>query len=372
MKKISTTFALLNIFMFSLMAQTFTPVSWFTWGTSADFSENPYTPKQTVQIKKMPESWNYDQASVDFDALWSLLGDSMTMANHVKDGEDVFDGGVSCGSFWKAFYDEYALYIMLKFIDVDGLYTDHGWELAFQTGEKDRYEPDFVAAGTDVGLKNSSYARYLPVGGKKIKIQGGVVSECNGSTGTGTWANTSVGLEQLNTDVHYWNDELGSKGLLRAIVVLEYTKVLAYLTEPDSGNIDVAEDYTAFDPAVKPIISWDCKAIGLVNSLNSDYWWNSLDDNAYITTYYCGYMEFLNEEISTSVINYTTPEIKAFVQDNILRLTGTERTNMKIYNVSGQLVKSGRNINQIFIGDLNRGIYLLQIDEIPRVIKFIR
>ncbi len=43
----------------------------------------------------MPESWNYDAATVDFDAIWSILGDSMTMANHAKDGDDVFDGGVT-------------------------------------------------------------------------------------------------------------------------------------------------------------------------------------------------------------------------------------------------------------------------------------
>ncbi len=372
MKKISTIFALLNFFIFGLMAQTFTPIGWFSWGTAVDFSENPYSPKQTIQIKKMPESWNYDANTVDFDALWSILGDSMIMANHVKAGGDVFDGGTSCGSFWKAFYAETALYVLLKFIDKDGLYTDHGWELAFQSGEKDRYEPDFTAAGTDLGLKNSSYARYLPIGGKKVKIVNGMVAECNGNTGKSTWANTSVGLEQLNTDVHYWNDELGSEGLIRAIVVLDYTKVLAYLTDPATGNIDVAEDYTAFDPAVKPIISWDCKAIGLVDGVNSDYWWNSLDDNAYITTYYCGYLEFLDEEISTSVINYTEPEIKAIVKDNTLRLTGIERTNIKIYNITGQLVKSGRNVNQIFVGDLNKGISLIQIDEIPQVIKFVR
>jgi len=372
MKKIYATFLLMYILMFGIVAQDFTPVAWFDWSSAADFSDNPYTPKQTAQIKKMPDSWNYDANTVDFDALWSLLGDSMTMANHVKDGDDVFDGGLTTGSFWKAFYDEYAMYVMLKFIDVDGQITGHGWELAFQTGEKDRYEPDFVAAGTDVGLRNSSYARYLPIGGKKVKIVGGTVEECNGSTGTGSWANTSVGLEQLITDQHYWSDELSTRGLLRAIVVLEYSKVLAYLTEPATGNVDVADDYTAFDPAVKPVISWDIKAIGLVNEVNSDYWWNSLDDNAYITTYYCGYIEFLNEEISTSIINYSTPEIKVFVHNDILKLSGTERINMRIYNISGQLVKSVQNTNQIFIGDLNRGVYLLQIDESQQVIKFVK
>jgi hypothetical protein len=160
--------------MFSLGAfAQLTPVGWFAFGDQPDFNDNPYEFKDTAKISMADPDWEWNLASVDFDALWAEAGTEYTMTHHAKDGDDIFDGGTSAGASWKAFYDEDALYVMLKYIDKFAQFTDHGWEVAIQTYDPNRYEPDFVAAGTDVALRNQSYARFLELGGKKIKFQGG-------------------------------------------------------------------------------------------------------------------------------------------------------------------------------------------------------
>jgi len=93
------------------------PINWYPWNNPPDFGGAPYTYKNVANVSRVPEGWTYSSATVDFDALWATSGTEHNMTNHVKDGDDVFDGGVTAGSSWKAIYDDDYLYLLLKFID---------------------------------------------------------------------------------------------------------------------------------------------------------------------------------------------------------------------------------------------------------------
>ena len=375
MKKFTLLLTFLVIFTFGAVAQVLTPVGWYNFD-APDFNDNPYEWNDTAKIMKMPASWDYDVATVDFDAMWDMIpGDAMQMTNHAKDGEDIFDGGTSAGSSWKAAYDENALYVMLLYVDKFAQITDHGWEIGIQT-MADRYEPDFESAGEDVILRNKSYARFLELGGKKIRFLNGAIDECNGSVGTtAAWANVGVGLEALLLAEHYVDDGLAVDGNLKVILILDYPVVLAYLTDPATGDIETLTDYTAFDPVEKPVISFDVKSIGNVNATASHYWWNAHQDEAYITTYYCGHLEFTDEEIGgggEGVENLRQPEVYAYVNQDILMFTGQETVSVNIYSITGQLVRYARNVSQVNISDLQKGIYFARIEGLQKAIKFVK
>jgi hypothetical protein len=163
---------------------------------------------------------------------------------------------------------------------------------------------------------------------------------------------------------------LSTNGELKVIIPLEYDIVMAYLTDPATGDVETLADYTAFDPALKPVISFDVKSIGNVNAVESHYWWNAHQDEAYISTYYCGLMQFLPGASSIGSIRYT--ELGAYVSNNILRFTGTGNIDVDIYSITGQLVKSARNITEVNIADLNRGIYVAQVRNMAKAVKFVK
>jgi len=374
MKNFTLCFFFLLLLSLGASAQVaFTPVGWFAFGDQPDFNDNHYQWKDTAKVHMAAADWDWNLASVNWDALWTDAGTEYQMTHHAKDGDDLFDGGTSAGSSWKAFYDEDALYVMLKFVDKFAQFTDHGWEVAIQTYDPNRYEPDFTAAGTDVTLRNQSYARYVELGGKKIRFINPAVDQCNGSKGTAaSWTDVGIALEELIAAPHYIDDQLATNGELRVILILEYTKVMAYLTEPTTGDVENIADYTAFDPAVKPVISFDVKSIGNVNAVESHYWWNAHQDEAYITTYYCGYMQFLPAEGPGSTRDVRQAEVRAMVVNNILRFTGTGNIDVDIYSITGQLVKSARNITEVNVADMNKGVYIAQIKGLSKAIKFVK
>ncbi|KPL14650.1 MAG: hypothetical protein AMS26_10000 [Bacteroides sp. SM23_62] len=376
MKKSTLILIMLTMFSLGSFAQL-VPIGWFSFGDQPDFADNPYEWKDTAIAVMAPEEWDWDAATLDFDALWESIEDEYEMTNHAKDGDDLFDGGTTAGSSCKLIYDENALYVLLQFTDLFGQFTDHGWEVAIQTFTPDRYEPDFTAAGDDVTLRNQSYARYCELGGKKIRFQNGQIDECNGSFGaaeTPTWGNVGIALEQLVLADNYLDDQLAASGVLKVGLVLEYTVVMGYLTDPMAGDLENIADYTAFDPAEKPVISFDVKSIGNTGENQSHYWWNAHQDEAYICTYYCGLMKFEPADTggATVVSDVVQADIRAYVSNDILRFTNTERIDVDIYSITGQLMKSARNVTQVNVGDLKRGIYIAQLRGMSKAVKFMK
>ena len=188
-----------------------------------------------------------------------------------------------------------------------------------------------------------------------------------------SWANVGVGLENLVLADHYIGDGLLTTGDLKVILIFDYAVVLAHLTDPATGDIENLADYALFDPVETPVISFDVKSIGNVNATASHYWWNAGSDNAYITSYFCGHLQFMPAEGPIeSVSNIRHSNVAAYVDQDILRFTGVETLDVNIYSITGQLMKSLKNVSQVNISDLNKGLYIAQIEGLSRAIKFVK
>ena len=293
------------IFTLNSFAQDLTPLpnNWvgniFT-DQSVTFENTRDPLPDTVFAKTAPDVINLPEApdTSIFDSIWYHLGDSMPMKNHVKAGDDVFDYDIDkdAMSYFKFMYNDTALFLMLKYIDLNHQFTNRGWEICWQTKDPLRYGPDYLSA-TDDTLRKKSYARYTALGGGKARLLAGAISRVDASNGEGSFTYNPM-ADSILTDTDrtkiYWYDN--GKGVIRAVVPIHFD-ALAYLSDPANGDISNPNDYTPFDPNLKTIINWDIKTIGKVNGTESHYWWDSPNDYAYAINYYGGRLKFTFEPV---------------------------------------------------------------------------
>jgi hypothetical protein len=382
MRKVIFTLALLSIIGLSAFAQALIPTTWLAWATEpADstpvgYVNHPYT-KEVYVASVTPEGWVYDAFSMDFDAAWnSVAGDAepiSKLSNEANTPGNLFDG-TTFGGFFKAAYDTNYVYLLLKYLDTDGQ-TDEGsraFEIALQPVYYDRYEPDFIAAGSDVALQNNAYARYIELGGgKAVFSSAGVTdysSSVGGPAGTGSrWATNEIGSLGLIAVDHFWSDEAG---IIKAIFVIDIKEVLSYALDP-LGDISNPENRAYLDIMNTPkndTIAFEIKTNALVSTAKLEYWWGSHDNDSYCSLFYNGYMIFEQPALD-AVSKVTSSYIEVYVSNDVLRFKGVERTNVKIFSVNGQLVKSANNVSEMNVGNLTNGVYFVRLDNSPKTFK---
>lgn len=321
-----------------------TPVGWGIISTTDDWSDvDNAEPKANVEIG-LKASFVYDAGTFDFDATWeSIYGSANVIANNTKRPEGVTTDPENLETSWKAFYNNDALFVLIKVDDPNTQVSAASFEVMYQTATADRFEPDFTAAGTDIVKINNSYCRYMPLGGYKVKFDNESVSEIAGNAGNGTWGNgTFDPAAQSNYDF----DDVSTKYLL----VLPFESALAYKADPYSADAPVA-----FDPLVKSKISFDVKSNLTVGDGAYEYFWNSTDNNGYGAIFYSGYLTF-NPTLS----------VKDVIKSNLISKIGkdeisfTKAVNANIYNVMGQQVKSVKNADRVSISGLANGVYIVK------------
>ncbi len=324
MKKFITLLTLCIFTLSGAFAQTFCGVSWYAWENEPDYegvtgyADNPYD-NPVVVVKKAPAAWSYDGITdaATFETTWSILGDSMPVANLTSNGVagDLFDLGEASPSFgaaWKAVHDGTNFYVLLKYWDLNSQADadSRSFEIMAQPTSHVRHDSTFIAASdsaaeTQVAYQNMAYARIVELGGGKALFKDGSVGEYSASLGlkktklawkaytTADWGSNDNGLLALATATHFWN--VDAEGTIRAIMVMSLDGALAYPVDPTN----LEGDYTAF--AIGDTMAFDVKSNSTVGGTENDnkveYFWASDKNNGYGSNYYSGHVILSNEVI---------------------------------------------------------------------------
>jgi hypothetical protein len=335
-------------------------INWVNMAGEPDYAAVPYV-KETYKAIPTPKDWTFNASTLNFDAAWAVAGKEVKNSKPVNiSGGDLYDlgSGDTYGSSWKAMYDANNLYILLKWVGADK--ADAGTanlEFMFQPTSIDRFELDFAAAAGDKVLQNHSYARYVELGGGKGVFAEGMVSAVQASSGDGTkWSSNDHALTELALVSHYWKMN-GST--INAVLVMPLS-ALSYPTDPTAIPVDL-EARTPFKVIPgETKISWDLKDNIKKDTKSVQYAWNSDKNNVYAVDYYAGYLLF--ESGSTSVSALNNKNISVFYANEMIQIRGVEKTDIQVYNLSGQLVKSAKNISgELNIGNLQNGIYIVRL-----------
>jgi hypothetical protein len=226
-----------------------------------------------------------------------------------------------------------------------------------------------------------AYARIIELGGGKALFKDGSVGEYSASVGlkktklawkdytTADWGSNDNGLLALATATHFWN--VDAEGTIRAIMVMSLDGALAYPADPT----DLEGDYMPL--AVGETFAFDVKSNSTVGGTENDnkieYFWASDKNNGYGSNYYSGHVTLSEEEISVGVRNIVIRDTKVYISNDFLMIKGIENTDVKIYSVTGALVKSLLNISeQVDISDLSNGVYIVRLRDVPSAFKVIK
>jgi len=386
-------FTLVSIlFFFSLFTQAqnhlIYGVSWVNWATEPEYSTTPYnTPKVTVL--KAPAAWTPVNSVASFDATWDVLGDANMVANPTNTaGGELFDlnGDATFGASWKAVHDGQNVYILLKYLDKNGV-TDDGsmtFEIMAQPTSPVRHEPTFLAAadstadktlsGTSevVRYQNAAYARNVELGGGKALFKDGIVTEYAASTGkvknawqnfvVGNWGANEAGLEALLDANHFWNK---TDGVLRAVYVMSLDGALSYPEDP----ANLAGPRKAFK--VGETFSFDVKTNALKETAKIEYFWSADKNNGYASNYYSGHLTVSDIVTAISEIRIQK-EAKVYLNNEMLYVRGSQPVDLKVYNVVGVRMKVAKNVTRLSMQDLQNGIYLIRVNNEQEAVKVVK
>ena len=378
MKKLCALFALMAFATLLFGQDTLKPIGWITYPSDIDWSVEKFE-KKAVTIKKAPAEWTFDAGTFVLSEIWDKLGDENEIKNNTRsEGGDLYQKDVF-GTTWKAFYDNEFLYIGLKYIDVNQQVPNEnkGFEICFQTKYYNRYEPGWQKAQSIEG-KNKQYARFLQLGGGKTRLvatpSGATLDEFNSSNGiAGTWENNSVVLASLgdpNNGFFSW--EIDGDNTVWAMVRYSFTDHMYYLT--DEFAADEVSNRTAFNPVDKDTISWEvkCNASNVTGS-EIEYWWNSDINDGFEAIYYNGYLIFGTEIWSTGIDddNMTIDRKGVYLAGKVLHVTGIDNADLAVYSISGQQLCSAKNVSELDLSGLNRGLYLVKSGNEYHVYKIV-
>ena len=394
MKRFTLLFVFLFITVWSYGQFKIHGISWVNWAVEPDYTditgyaENPYdNPKVTVY--KAPATWTPVSSIATFDATWDVLGDAYNVANPTTiAGGDLFDldGDATFGASWKAVHDGSNLYILLKYLDKNGV-TDEGsmtFEIMAQPTCPVRHEPTFVAAADSTAdktaaladltmiYKNMAYARAVELGGGKALFKDGLVNEYAGSIGlvknawesfySGGWGANEVGLEALLDADHFWDK---TDGILRAVLVMSFDGALSYPEDP----ANLAGPRKAIE--VGDTFAFDIKSNATKETAKIEYFWSSDKNNGYASNYYSGHLTLSDVVTSISAIQ-AQKQTRVYLHNEMLYIKGSEPVNLEIYNVVGVRMKSAKNVSRLSMHDMQNGIYLVRINNDSEAIKVVK
>jgi hypothetical protein len=396
MRKFTLIF-ILSIFATWCYAQTIHGVSWVNWGNEPDYedvtgyADNPYDNPQ-VTVYKAPAEWAPISDVASFDATWDLLGDAHMVANPTNvEGGDLFDltGDATFGASWKGVHDGENFYVLLKYIDTNGLANDGSlkFEIMAQPTSPVRHEPTFTAAsdstaentfsGVDLvsNYQNQAYARAVELGGGKAVFADGFVNAYEASVGVvkndwqdffiAGWGNNEAGLNALLDADHYWDE---TDGVIRAVMVMSLDGALSYPDDP----ADVDGDRIAL--AIGETFAFDVKSNAATGEEDDkvEYFWSADRNNGYASNYYSGHVT-LSSDVITSTRNMKAPEEnRIYIHNGILHVKGGQPVDLEVYNVLGARLKSAKNVSRLSMQDMQNGVYLIRINKENKATKVVK
>ncbi|MGB9747568.1 MAG: T9SS type A sorting domain-containing protein [Bacteroidales bacterium] len=343
---------------------TLFPVGWITYPSDVDWSVEKF-PKKAVTIMKAPVDWVFDENQFTLTDLWDKLGDENEVKNPTNtDGGDLY--GANFGARWKAFYDNENLYVCLKYMDKNLAADENSrsFEIMYQTKYYDRYEPGWQAAQSIKG-KNYQYARYIRLGGGKAKIESAGLTEfasSDGAKGPNSW---QLGIWGTNANVTgdppvvVW--DVDAENTIWCTIQFNFAKHMYYLN--DVKGLDTVTNRVAFDPTQIDTISFDVKSNALKETQKVEYFWNSNTNDGFEAVYYNGYLVFGDKVLGIHKPVANTQSAYAYMTTgNVLKLKGISNANVDVYSLLGQRMKSARNVSELNMNDLTKGLYIVRIN----------
>lgn len=420
MKKLTLLFAFIFTVMFTYGDNDFTigGIGWVWWpgepagvenANDGGYDANPYT-RYEVDVLQAYEDWSPVASVEDFDATWALLGPEHFVSKPTNVGGGDFydlaaDGSGTFGASWKAVHDGANLYILLKYRTTGGE-TDagsHEFEIMTQPTQIYRHEPTFIAASDStetpdawegdwelspeelvIAYQNQAYARSIHFGGGKAMFKDGAVGAFEASHSKaiqgwtpfwgGNWGNNEAGLIALATADHFWNN---TDGLIKAVIVMSFDGALSYPTDP----ANIGGDRTALE--IGGQIAFDVMT-GAINSESDNYdgdeqltgvkyCWASWNNNVYASNYYTGILNITDEVLSGTNISDVLfeKEPSVYAHNGIVYVKGAETADLEVYSILGAKVLSAQNVRSLALDGLQKGIYLVRINNQPKAVKII-
>ena len=306
----------------------------------------------------------FDAATSNFDNAWDAISGNgyaigSTTAN--INGLVASDHGAAdfSGSY-KVLFDEFNMYILLKYTDDDIKGTE-----TVEVAWSQEYKNEAIAAlaASKSTFTSHGYNRYYAFGGEKVAFTttafknawlikfdaGGTASMADG-TDAGLAANLFIdnrgattgagvvkqvitigypaltGEQRPNFDQKIWRTLNGGKGISFDLKVVD-------IDSDDALN-------TATTPVPKP----------------AEYWWNAINNDGYAVTWYSGY---LAPRLNTG---FKTVNASSNIFGKMLanKVEMNEFTNVLIFTVAGKQVREFVNVNVVDMSDLSKGVYILR------------
>jgi len=337
-----------------------------TWtGNALSWVSLPATEPVRVQASAA-ENVSFDPAAVDFDAAWnSIVGDGnalgaeghiLGLAGSNKGANDFTDAA------FKVVYDASNMYVLLQYTDDDVTGTETV-EIAWAPYLA-------VNAPAMFGAPVTQYMRYVEFGAYKatFKTTGfDAAMMVTGAPANVNWGGTNEILTaNLFIDDH---TAIGSK-TIKHIYTIGYP-ALTGAARPE------------FTPAIWASlnggkgISFDLK----VNDVDADdaldgtpavqkpaeYWWNTTNNDVYALTTYAGLLDtkgvmhpvgISDNKVKSTIFSLVTPDQIQF----------SVNANVAVYNTLGQLITMRKNVRQIELSGLEKGIYIIRANNESRKI----
>jgi hypothetical protein len=389
-----TILSLLFLISFWSSGQKIYGISFLDWSREPDYSDKdgyadfPYnTPR--VNVKKAPVTWQPVSSVASFDTTWNMIGTENFVARPTNtEGGDLFDlsGQATFGASWKAIHDGKNLYVLLKYLDKNGI-ADPGslsFDVMAQPSSPFRHEFTFKAAsdstaektsaGADLGIiyANMAYARSAELGGGKAVFKNGYVSEYSASVGmvkngwqnfySSRWGANQPGQDALQKTTHFWNI---STGVIRAVLVMSFDGALSYPEDPSKIN------GPRKSIKIGDTISFDVKSSALRNLKKVEYFWSADRNNGFASNYYSGQLRLSGTDVtvlSADLIKLT----KVYYHNGVVFLNSGQPADIEIFNLMGVKVKNAFNVNKLNIQDLKEGIYLVRVNKEQQALKILK
>lgn len=229
-----------------------------------------------------------------------------------------------------------------------------------------------------------AYARYIELGGGKAVFRNGSVTAYEASTGTSPdkkawlpfvtsgWGNNENGLLALASANHFW--DVADDGTIRSIMVMTLDGALSYPALPE----ELDGDYIPFK--VGETLSFDVKANAVITVTDPagdgqvQYFWSADNNNGYGSIYYSGHVTLSDEKIIVEGISdHFNSNVKVFVYNNMLNIKGVDIADVKVFSITGTLVKSVQNVSgQLDISDVADGVYFIKLEGLPSGFKVVK
>ena len=321
-------------------------------------------PRMTITADSVPAN-GFDGATGDFDAAWnSIPGDGNVIGSdgHILGLAASAKGTADFTGAFKVLFDEYNMYVLLKYTD-DEIVGTESYEIMWAQD----FKIDALVEKTkaDAALQYYGYSRYAAFGGMKASFtpttfnNSMLINFDGGGTGAIAWSATSASLS-ANLFVDNKGATTGA-GVVKKVITIGYPA----LTGEQRPNFDV-NIWRALNAGKG--ISFDLKVVDIDtdDAFNSDatpkqkpaeYWWNATHNSGYLCTWYSGFLA-PKLKTNTALKNVATSTVFSKITADKVELN--EATTISIYSISGKQLKEMHNVAEVDLTDLEKGAYVLR------------